>query len=86
MNGGTKMEPKRIKTEKGIITGRNGTWDLTAVELATVNGRARIDGVGQRGTTIRGGLSFDAEAMDIMAFTWIKHRYPNIHKKICKQY
>lgn len=54
---------KQFNTSDGIITGRNGTVDIRAIEVFKIDGLIRIDGVSKKtGTTINGGLSFDLSA------------------------
>ena len=62
--------------EDSIITGRNGTFYLTAVELwwTPSGGNVYIDGIGRRGRAIRGGLSLDPEAMDELSIEWLRQR------------
>jgi len=54
---------KTIPTTDGIITGRNGTVNIKAIEVFKIDDNLiRIDGISQRkGICINGGLSFDVK-------------------------
>lgn len=58
------------------IKGRNGAFDITAVQLTDLSstGYVWIDGVGKRGRPINGGLRVSPEMMDELAVRWLEHR------------
>lgn len=55
------METQRFNT-KGFITGRNGTFELKAVDILTMNDTVRIGGISKKqGILINGGLSIEKD-------------------------
>ena len=58
----------------GMITGRNGTFDITGVSIWDGNGKCFIDGIGKRGNAIKGGLMLPSDKMDELAFKWLEER------------
>ena len=68
------LKLQRHKTE-GEITGRNGTYAIQEIEIGDYSDLGvKIDGIGKRGTRIRGGLWITPETMDQVAAEWIKYR------------
>lgn len=63
-----------VGTSSGWITGRNGTFDLSRVHLWQGTHAVFIDGIGQRGKTINGGLGLDTATMDELAARWLTAR------------
>lgn len=58
-----------------FIVGRNGTWTPKAVAVWQGEGpTAHIEAIGARGNPIRGGISFPAEKMDVLAMRWLQAR------------
>ena len=66
---------KRYKTTKGIITGRNGTFEIASVEVSEFGLLIRFDGVGKRGKTINGGLSMDARTFDKIVVDYLNEAF-----------
>lgn len=64
------------KQERSLIEGRNGCAKLTAVSLWTDREGlwVYINGIGQRGIAVRGGLNFPVELMDEIAEKWLEMR------------
>jgi hypothetical protein len=65
------------KTE-GSITGRNGHFPIAGVSVWSGPTDVKIDGVGRRGSAIRGGLRISHDAMDRIAVEWLRRR--GLHK------
>ena len=65
----------RVET-KGFIMGRNGLFDITAIELtSTCKGeRVIIQGIGKKGDIINGGLEIEEQAMTLLATKWLAKR------------
>lgn len=62
--------------KRSAVTGRNGTFDIAAIAAWQAdNGRlVHLDGIGKRGTPIRGGLSIPGETMDGVCLEWARQR------------
>ena len=58
----------------GMITGRNGTFEIIGVSIWDGQGKCFIDGIGKRGNTIKGGLMLPSKDMDELAFKWLEER------------
>ena len=69
-----------VKTETGWVNGRNGVFDITAVEVWQSIAWVSLDGIGKRGKTINGGLRFTAEAMDSLCERWLLERGFSVKK------
>ena len=68
------MKSIRVKTG-GWIVGRNGAFDITAVELEmSGDENVVIEGIGKHDVAINGGLRVSAEAMDELAERWLAER------------
>lgn len=60
--------------------GRNGLFDITAVEVSELPfGGVAIGGIGKRGLIINGGLRVSAKAMDELAEKWLVMRLVQRH-------
>jgi hypothetical protein len=59
---------------KGKIIGRNGMSNITAIEAWAGTLDVNINGIGQRGFAIHGGLWISYEAMDKLALAWVEKR------------
>ena len=58
----------------GIIIGRNGSYDITAVEAWCGPTSVNIQGIGKRRHSIRGGLWISHDAMDELCEKWLRRR------------
>ena len=58
----------------GHIQGRNGTFNLTAVEAWAGENQVQLNGIGQRGFVINGGIYITHDAMDELATKWLQER------------
>lgn len=59
---------KTIPTSDGICTGRNGTFEIKAIELNHFGDVVRIDAWSKRrGTLLNAGISFDRNAAKSLA-------------------
>ena len=60
----------------GMTIGRNGRWDITAIEVEEWMNSVSINGVGKRGTIIQssGIHSVPAEKMDELCAKWLAAR------------
>ena len=76
-NEGVSVNVQVDPTESQIV-GRNGERPIEAVEVWCADDKAFIDGIGKRGTAIRGGLIFPTEKMDEIARGWLKARGLNL--------
>ena len=78
--GGEVVNTKAVRVEvqvdssKSMITGRNGEFDIKAIAVWGSAGRVFLDGIGKRGSAIRGGMSFPTDKMDELARGWLKSR------------
>lgn len=59
---------------RSFIIGRNGLFQLRAVEVQSSGGFAFISGVGRSGKPIDGGIRLAAEDMDRLAHRWLRER------------
>ena len=56
----------------GHITGRNGTWGITAL-AASPNGKwVDVDGIGKRGNVINGGLTVQLAAFTRLCVEFLR--------------
>jgi hypothetical protein len=55
------MTDKNVKPVVGVITGRNGTFDIVDIDVWFANGAERvwIDGIGKSGKVINGGIGVE---------------------------
>ena len=49
---------------EGLITGRNGHFDLTKVAVSVWENTVRIDGIGKSGRLLNAGISMDKTAFE----------------------
>ena len=67
----------RVGTQRGWIQGRNGLFDIRAVEASGYpedNTLVMLDGIGKRGNPINGGIALEPRAMDELARKWLEAR------------
>ena len=69
VNVNVEVDPK-----ESFIVGRNGERPIESVEVWAADNRAFVDGIGKRGSAIRGGLMFPTKSMDEIARKWLKAR------------
>jgi hypothetical protein len=60
----------------GLITGRNGTFDIVGLSIwyGPATGQIHIDGVGKRGTAINGGLAVKLEGFEQACKQFLEQR------------
>ena len=63
-----------VDPKVSLIVGRNGERPIEFVEVWAADDRAFVDGIGKRGSAIRGGLMFPTKTMDEIAREWLKAR------------
>lgn len=61
---------------EALIFGRNGTFTLTAFNIHEFQDQVIIDGVGAKGTIIRGGLRVPKKAFETMCREYVLHGLP----------
>jgi len=54
--------------------GKEWGLGLNGVILNEGGNGCYIDGVGKRGTILRGGMAIPSKVMDKLAFAWLEHR------------
>jgi len=67
----------RVTTESGWVQGRNGLFDIRAVEAwgyPEDGTLIHLDAIGRRGKPINAGIALTPAAMDGLAFGWLKAR------------
>jgi len=63
-----------VDPKVSVIVGRNGERPIESIEVWCAADRAFVDGIGKRGSAIRGGLMFPTPVMDEIARKWLKAR------------
>jgi len=63
-----------VDPKVSLIVGRNGERPVEAMEVWSADDRAFIDGIGKRGSAIRGGFLLPTKSMDEIARKWLKAR------------
>lgn len=66
-----------VKTPGAMVTGHNGTFDCTAISLASYGGsdEASISAVGKSGKELNAGMwAVPAKAIDEMCLDWLRQR------------
>ena len=71
-----KINTVRVSVPEGTghIQGRNGYFQISAVQVWHGTDTAFIEGIGKRGTVINGGLDLPIEVMDEIAQQWLNAR------------
>lgn len=76
---------------KGVVVGRNGYWPITGVRLFLSKGSdgwghnddwVTLEGLGQRGGRINGGIRFSQKAMSAIVAWWLNAFQHKIVKAI----
>jgi len=76
-----------IEPTTGRIQGRNGNYALTKLVIWSGNGeQVCIDGIGQQGTIVNGGLLVEAEAFERAAERFLIRRGRKVENKFVTAY
>lgn len=67
------MEENLVLVSDGICTGRNGTYELSAIEISTFHNSIRLDGVSKiKKQVLNAGFSMDRNAAKNLAKSILK--------------
>jgi hypothetical protein len=81
------MATLRVETnvEKSWIQGRNGLFNITAIQIWGPGDVLYVDGIGKRGFAIKGGLCVNIGAFDNLAIQWLESRGYHVTKEACDE-
>lgn len=62
--------------EDSRITGRNGTFDITNIEIQEVGDKVYIRGIGKKGKVVHGGMRVTKHCFETMCREYVLHGIP----------